>query len=205
MRHRTNLTIGIMVLGYLQLSGCATLPNEAITLSQTVGNDIAQLHAGYRASVRSSFENMRKAGLAVIDYRWTPIYLSDFSRESGLVQLAQLAPPDNMEALDYWVRTAIRRIDERRQQFLEPLNQREQILLAQIDEAFSRTINANATVTGLIKSAVRVRNVQDEVLEAAGVLDLRNTINEGIIEASDFVAEVTKDIEDAARTLEEAN
>ncbi len=69
----------------------------------------------------------------------------------------------------------------------------------------SRTINANATVTGLIKSAVRVKNVENEVLEAAGVLDLRNTINEGLIEASDFVAEATKEIEDAAGTLEDAN
>jgi hypothetical protein len=202
MKHRALLRVSLAFLGLLLVSGCATLPDEAVTLSQSVGNDIQELHAGYRASVQAQFEHMRQAGLAVIDNRWTPIYLSGFVEDGQLVRFAQAG---NTAAVEYWARTAIRRIDAERRKVVDPLNQREQALLAQVDEAFSRTISANATVTGLIESAIRVKRLQDDALRAAGVLEIRDQINNGVAEASNFVAGVTKEIEDAATALEKSN
>lgn len=193
-RHRL-----LSIVPAVLLAACATLPEEAITLSQAVGEDIQQLHAGYRASVRSSFQQMRQAGLAVIDNRWTPIYLQEFIESGRLVQFAQA---ENTAAVEYWARRAIRDIDAKRREFLDPLDAREQALLISIDEAFSRTINANATVTGFVKSAVRVRNIHDAVADAVGVREVRDTVNNAIIEASDFAARFTRDIEAAARALE---
>lgn len=189
------------VLVCCHLAGCATMPSEAITLSQAVGNDIEQLYAGYRASVRASFDGMRDAGLAVIDNRWAPAYLASFAQNG---KLAEFAAVGNTEAVEFWAQTAIQTIDAKRREFLDPLNAREAALLTQIDAAFSRTINANATVTGFIKSAVSVKDMQDQVLQSAGVLDISNQINAEIVNLSNFVAAETKKIVDATAVLEKS-
>ncbi len=192
---------GLITVGFLGLVACASVPKEAVILSHTVGEDIQQLHVGYRKSVQFSFEQMRQAGLAVIDERWTPIYLKDFIKNGGLVEFAQA---DNTEAVEYWARRAIRDIDTKRQEFLQPLKQSEDKLLTDIDEAFSRTIHANAAVTAHLTSVVKIRNMQDEVLAAVGVKDIRDKINNGIVQASNFAADAIKEIEDATAILEKA-
>ena len=49
---------GCLVLG---MTACASVPKEAVALSVAVGQDITQLHTGYRESVRFAFNQMRQA------------------------------------------------------------------------------------------------------------------------------------------------
>ncbi len=46
---------------------------------------------------------------------------------------------------------------------LQPDNARETALLTKIDDAFARTINANANVTAYLKSLLKVEEMQDRV------------------------------------------
>ena len=143
--HQLKCFIGsFIVICCIGFSGCASVPEEAVTLSYAVGEDIRQLHGGYRATVRFSFEQMRQNGLVVIDEIWIPAYLKSFVKEGELLDIAK---EENWQDLEGWARAAIEDIDAKRKAFLDPLQQREEALLADIDAAFSRAIAANAAGT----------------------------------------------------------
>lgn len=188
--------VGCCLFGFW---GCASVPEEAVELSYKVGEDIEQLHAGYRKTVEFSFEQMRQAGLAVIDNQWTPVYLKTLIKEGQLVEFAQ---KNNIEAVEYWARTAINDIDEKRQDFLNPLKQIEMAVLADIDMAFGRAIRANAAVTAHLNSVLKVQKFQDNIFDSLGLKELRDKINDGLVTASDFATDKTKEIEELAEKME---
>ena len=74
--------------------------------------------------------------------------------------------------------------------------------MAEVDAAFDRVISANAAVTANLNSVLKVQDLQNQVLEAAGISGIRDTINGAIVSTSNWVATATKEIEDAATSLE---
>ena len=203
MKYKKNLIIIVIASCLIGLASCASVPDETVQLSDAVGEDIQQLYPGYRATVRWSFDQMRQNGLAIIDERWTPVYIKSYVTKGRLVQFAK---EGKTEAVEYWARKAINRIDQKRKDFLQPLQEKESALLAEIDEAFGRTIRANATVTAHLKSIRKVKEAQNEVLQAAGLEDVPAKINKVIASASDFTANLTEKVKAAAKQVEaEAN
>jgi hypothetical protein len=154
-----------------------------------------------------SFEHIRQRGLTVIKEKWTPIYLKSHVRESGLfehLENEEIPEAERYGDLEFWARGAIEDIDNKRKEFLEPLKMREDNLLANIDDAFGRLIRANAEVTANLNSVLKVQNLQDDILESVGLKDIRDKINNGIVEASDFAVKATKEIENASNILQGA-
>ena len=193
--------LALVLTGYviLSMTACASVPKETVTLSRTVGQDIVQLQSGYRETIRFSFDQMRQAGLSVIDNVWTPVYLRSFVTGGQLVEAAK---DEQTERIEYWARAAIKAIDDQRKKFLDPLQEREDALVAEVDAAFDRVINANAAVTANLNSVLKVQNLQDQVLDAAGVSGIRDTINGAIVSTSNWAATATKEIEDEATSRE---
>ena len=188
-RYRTTRVPLLVGLCLLVLSGCASVPKETVELSTAIGDDIRELHTGYRNTVGLYFAQLRQSGLAVIDETWVPAYLDSFIEGGGLRDIVAEGNRDDLHA---WARAAIEDIDARRSEFVDSLSGRETALLIKIDDAFARTINANANVTAYLKSLLKVEEMQDRVLQATGLKELRDEITEGLAEASRFAAEVTK-------------
>lgn len=205
MYYRKLIVGALFLTFFLGLSGCAsvpkaTVPKEAVTLSYIIGEDLQQLHTGYRNTVQFSFEMIRKRGLYAIENTWTPAFLKEFVVTGGLVDAAK---NDQFDRVEFWARLAIEKIDERRRSFLDPLQIQEAALLSQIDEAYSRIIQANTLMTGLLSSVNNGQDLQNNVLEGFGVKDLGETINKGIIDASDFSEEKMQEIRDLTRKIQE--
>jgi hypothetical protein len=198
MKYRGLVVGGLLSASALWMSGCATVPKEAVALSVAVGEDIQQLSSGYRSTVKFAFEQMRQNGLVVIDEVWTPAYLKTFVRDGELLQIAK---EENWDDLEAWARAAIEDIDAERSEFLDSLQAKETTLLNKIDEAFARTISANASVTAHLNSVLKVQGLEDQVLDAVGLKDLRDEITNGVAEASDFVADATKKLKGAAEAI----
>lgn len=188
-RCRTASVPLLFCLGVLALSGCASVPKETVELSTAVGNDIRELHTGYKNTVRLYFAQLRLSGLTVIDETWVPAYLDSFV-EVG--ELRDIVAEESRDDLHAWARAAIEDIDAMRSRFVDSLTVRETALLIKIDDAFARTINANANVTAYLQSLLKVEGMQDRVLQATGLKELRDDILAGLAEASDYAAEVTK-------------
>ena len=199
MKYKNNLVIIVVASCFIGLTSCASVPEETVRLSAAVGKDIQQLYTGYRSTIRLSFEQMRQNGLAIIDKRWTPEYLKVLIVDGELVEAAK---EGDTEYVEYWARAAIEDIDQKRKDFLQPLQDKEDALLADIDEAFGRIIRANAAITAHLKSIRKVKDTQNEALQAVGLDDIQDKINTGLAEASNFTKELTKDAEEAATKLE---
>jgi hypothetical protein len=191
--------MALVVVGILGASGCATVPKEAVQLSYVVGEDIQQIYGSYRSLVKLSFENIRQRGLTVIDKVFIPAYIQEFAVSGGLAEAAQAS--NQTERVEFWARLAVERIDKERRDFLLPIDAQEDSLLAVIDDAFRRMIRANAAVTAHLSSVREVEEMQDTMLEAMRVRDIRDKITDGIAKASDLAAEGVTKVETAAAAL----
>lgn len=191
--------MALVVVGILGASGCATVPKEAVQLSYVVGEDIQQIYGSYRSLVKLSFENIRQRGLTVIDKVFIPAYIQEFAVSGGLAEAAQAS--NQTERVEFWARLAVERIDKERRDFLLPIDAQEDSLLAVIDDAFRRMIRANAAVTAHLSSVREVEEMQDTMLEAMRVRDIRDKITDGIAKASDLAAEGVTKVETAAAVL----
>lgn len=202
MKYMNKFVIIVIASCFIGLTSCASVPEETVQLSEAVGKDIQQLYTGYRATVRLSFEQMRQNGLAIIDKLWTPKYLEVLISEGVLDVCAEIEKTaEKTDCIEYWAQGAINDIDEKRKDFLQDIDVKEAELLATIDEAFDRTIRANAAVTAHLKSIRKVKETQNEALQAVGLADVPGKINEGIASASRFTAELTAKIEKEAENL----
>ena len=94
--------------------------------------------------------------------------------------LRDIVAEGNRDDLRAWARAAIEDIDARRTEFVDSLHARETALLIKIDDAFARTIHANANVTAHLKSLLKVEEMQDRVLQATGLKELRDEITDGL-------------------------
>lgn len=200
MYYRKLIVGALFLTFFLGLSGCATVPKEAVSLSYAIGEDLEELRTGYRKTVQFSFQMIRKGGLYAIENTWTPAFLKEFVDTGGLIDAAQ---NEQFDRVEFWAELAIQKIEEQRRSFLDPLQIQEDALLSQIDAAFGRVIRANATVTALVNSVKNVLDLQDKILDEFGVKDLRDTINNGIIDASNFAEEKTKEIQDLTKEIED--
>jgi len=201
MKYRNNLVITVVASCLIGLASCASVPEETVQLSVAVGKDIQQLYTGYRNTIRLSFEQMRQNGLAIIDERWTPVFLKEYIKGGMLVESAKA---EQIERVEYWARTAVEDIDQKRKDFLQPLQKQEADLLADIDKAFGRTIRANAAITAHLMSIRKVKDTQNEALQAVGLEDVQEKISTGLASASDFTKKFTEDVEKQAKKLEES-
>ncbi len=178
----------LLCLGILVVPGCASVPKETVELSMSIGDDLRELHTGYGNTVRLYFEQLRRRGLTVIDETWVPAYLDSFV-EGG--DLRGIVAAEDWDDLGAWAQAAIEDIDAKRSGFVDSLSVRETAMLMKIDDAFARTMNANANVTAYLQSLLKVEGMQDQMLRMAGLEELRDEITAGLAEASRFVAEAT--------------
>ena len=181
----------LAVTGYviLSISACASIPKETVTLSQAVGRDIKQLQSGYRKTIRFSFNQIRHAGLTTIDNVWRPAYVKTLVIKADLVEAAKR---NQIDRIMEWASAAIEDIDKERQKFLKPLQEKEDALLADVDDAFDQLIRANASITANLNSVLKVQRLQNQIVEAAGLSEIRKKINSGIEEVSTWASKATK-------------
>ncbi len=180
---------GTSVLLLFMFAGCARVPAEAVQLSYTVGEDLEVLHVSYKALIKEHFDGIRFRWNDYIDNRWTPEYLKNFIREGRLVEAARGDDPEEVFlTVKIWAETATKTVRKKRAALLSTINDKEARLNLAVDEAFARVMRANAMVTAHLSSLKKVQDVQDKTLEAFKLKDLRDEINQGLIDASNMVA-----------------
>ena len=101
MQHCKVVRIAVAIL-CLGLGACATVPEEAVTLSGSVGEDLEQFHQGYRETIRLSFNQMRERGLTIIDEVWVPAYLESLQPVSSNKVLCLVISADSMAVVNRW-------------------------------------------------------------------------------------------------------
>jgi hypothetical protein len=186
MRHRNSRTaLALVVCTSILLPSCASTPVEVVRLSSTLGEDLVATQTSYQLLIAKHFENLRQQANDFVDYRWRPAYLRRFIKDGDLVKRATDPDPSAvLTRVGNWAQVAVEQIDAQRKALVTPINDDEKGLKTAVDEAFNRMIRANSSITAHLNSIRKVTAFQDEVLTAAGVGNLRDTINKALIDAS---------------------
>ena len=203
----------------LLLFGCANVPEEAVTLSMTIGQDIEEVHRAHRTLAISYFDRSRTDVERFIDEVYIPALLQKALKESTYeyeegepeqeflyILRAEIIKFDAKEEsadpffyVGVFVREALEKSEARRLDLLETIEAQEYEVLKAIDDASKKIINANAVVTAHLASLRRVQQAQTELLDAAGLEDITNLIEviaENLNKNAGIMTEVRKESED---------
>ena len=171
------------------VAGCAHVPPEAVKLSYQIGQDLPRLHESYDSLVHQRFEDFRARRKAYLDEVWTPDFLPRWIEKGRLVDVANgtvvwsfdtasfVRPTPGQErsqllsTISEWSAQAVGKVEKKRKELLDPLDQDEKELRRQVQEAFTRVVQANAYITAHLQSLRDVEEAQDEALKALDIKD----------------------------------
>ena len=210
------LCLPLVILGLFMISGCgsATVPEEIVKLSYQMGEDMSTLHRSYEKLVRERFDDLRNKRRQYLEQQWKPRFIDNwveigrledvangkvvwsFDKKQFISPTPSKADIQRLNTLEEWTSQAIRKIQEKEQELIKPLDNQENELLGDIRKAFDRLMKANAQITAHLNSIREVQEVQDEFLEALNIKDLRNRIDSKLVElslkAEDGLAKIKK-------------
>ena len=183
--------------------GCASVPKEVVELSYRTGEDLTALHESYDKLISMFFEKLRAERTAYLNDTWYPRFLENWMERGQLVSVAKgeviwsdeqeklipippnTDPKEAFRTLRDWVDYALYAYDVKEEALLKPLNEQELALRRDVQMAFLRIMRANAVITAHLNSIRKVKEVQNEALEALYIKDLRSRINNALINISD--------------------
>jgi len=206
LRNPRRACLRLALFAYLPFAlSCASVPKEVVELSYAVGEDLSGLHASYRSLIVAHFDHLRAERTRFIETQWRPVFLERFIQRTGLVELVDTLPADEVpEMLDAWTHVALDTIAARRDMLTSTLDRDEAELLKVVDQAFSNVMWANATITSHLNSIREVEDVQDRALESLNLTGLRERIDEGLVRASESAAEILEAFKEAEGMVERA-
>jgi hypothetical protein len=176
----------LIVVVLFAIFGCASVPKEVVELSYTIGNDLENIQSSYKSLVLIYFEGLRKQAADFINNEWRPKFISNYVESSNLTErLSNQNPEIVLFTLENWTDIALEKIEAKKKVLVGPIDEQEQELLLSIDNAFSNVIRSNAIITAHLNSIREVKELQDETLNDLGLLNLRDTVNEGLLKASE--------------------
>jgi hypothetical protein len=204
IKKRSILSQFLALLIVLNFLGCASVPKEVVELSYTVGRDLNALHLSYGQLIQTHFDGLRKQATDFLDDEWTPTYIEKFIKKGKLVEYATNSDPKMvLLGVRLWAEVAVAQIEKKKKELIDPINRNEKELLNSIDEAFAQIKTANAAITAHLNSIRKVKEVQDEALQALKVKDLRDKINKGLLFASDKANEAIEKVKKAEGIIDD--
>lgn len=202
---------------------CASVPKEVVELSYTTGRDMASLQISYDNLIHEFYEQLRDRRIDYLENSWTPLFVQGWVRDGKLVEVARgelvwsedaetfvpsvpnTAEADLLQTVTTWADEAVYQIQRKKDSLLRPLDEEEAQLRRDVKEAFSRIASANATITAHLNSLRKVQEVQDDALRALNIEDLRDKINDALVNASDRAEQGLAEIRKADRTVNKAH
>ena len=223
LRSVTAIVVGFLVAH--SLVGCAVVPEEAVTLSVNISNDLEEVRRSHRELAIRYFERSRVDVNRFIDDVYRPAFVKraltetpyDYVDGEDKLELTFLpllkaeitrqdAGEEGADPLSYLhvvVDEAVRIIEQTRLELLQPIAAREQEVLRAIDDAYSNMMNAHAIVTGHLASIRRVQQAQEELLADVGLADIRGKFVDRAAELSDRASDILAKTRKADSTLDE--
>lgn len=174
------------------VAACATVPDESVELSNTVGRDLEEVHRAHRALADLHFSRIEQDINRFIDETYRPAFIRNFAEEFKLdvkvTQVVDRDPDKLLPLLTRFVEVANSRIEAKRAELLDPIQTQKKLVISEIDAAHRQIQAAQAVVTGHLASVRKVREVQNEALAKSGLDDLTTKIATATADVSDRVA-----------------
>lgn len=207
----------------LALVACADVPEEAVTLSVTIGQDLEEVQRSHKELAIRYFKRSRDDVNRFIDDVYAPAFVSKALTEVTYeyepnqpemtflpilqAEIAKLnageAGADPLFYMQFVVQEAVATIEQTRVDFLKPIDEREREVLRAIDDAYGKVRNAHAIVTGHLASVRRVQQVQEELLSDVGLKDIRKKFIDKAADVSDKASDLLNKARKASDSIDD--
>jgi hypothetical protein len=217
------VAVGSSALVALSLAGCALVPRESVELSVAVGRDIDTVRQSHRQMAVVLFSRMKDDVNRFVDDVYAPYQIQFVLRRQKDRQLAgdtnnmfsvldsAMDQPENamaqtevLEFMSALVEAIYADVETYRQARLAPLDGQEAEVLGSLERAYDQIVRGNAAVTAHLSSVVKVNDMTDELLSAAGLEGLREKIGITLSDTSDKIANFVDSAERVDAGLEGA-
>ena len=188
------------------LTSCVSIPEETLTLSKTLGEDLKELKRSHLGTINIYYTNLESKIDRFIDEVYGPFIIQfvlerEFesfrdNKPSIITDLNQASREaasreDTDKALQAMVdfqRFATQQIAEKRTELIQPIREEQLDILKAINASYDHAIAANATLTGYLASVKDVKEAQTESLALIGID--RAEVDESMLRASDILDQV---------------
>jgi len=202
-----------LLCGLILAAGCASVPEESIELSATVGRDLAAVHTANRNLAVLHFNSLLAEVDRFANEVYRPYIIEATVEDLDLVAQFQTALAGNhelaldpLEVLGIYSEEVVAQIDVFRREMRAPLEAQRDSVVSSIDQAFQQLQTANAVVTGHLASIAKVHDAQAELLADVGLEDYQQKVATGLANLSADLAHalaVARDVDQEVSDIED--
>ncbi|MBI5582107.1 MAG: hypothetical protein HY895_23360 [Deltaproteobacteria bacterium] len=163
-------------IAFLILVGCASIPSEAPTLSQELGNRISAIEKANITLLRKFFNQKRDQVDRFVEEEWVPTFAREFF-DNPKVSAAWdtiVRENDKVERLKFIVLLGPKlqsRINSKRVEYIRPLDDLEREIESRLRFEYNQARSINNTITSFLLSASKIDENRKKYLAMMGVKD----------------------------------
>jgi len=154
----------IVIAAALVFSGCASMPQESVTLNQEVAAGITSIHESNVRFVTQYFETKKSE----VD-KYEKEALDNFFNKIAAATTTPNAPALGVQDL-YRIQKKVEQIHATAKAYRGELDASRALIIERLQNEYNVIISANSTVTGLLQSAVDVGKATNDGLSKAKAL-----------------------------------
>ncbi len=201
------LAAPIMIMASMLLLGCASIPQESVQLSVTLGRDLHEVQKAHRALVIKYFGRMKGDINQFVDNAYRPYMIKTSMKDFQLLDRlgkigASNESPDSLEIMEIYVSMLTEQIENYRRELLQRIEHQETEVLMALDDAYQKLQNANAIVTGHLASIKKVEDAQAELLARVGLENYHKEFVDKTVLVSDTVAKLSAEAQKTDKKMD---
>ncbi|GJL89848.1 MAG: hypothetical protein DHS20C03_35570 [Minwuia thermotolerans] len=181
------MAIFVALLLPVTFTACDTVPEEAVTLADTVGRDLEEVHRAHRELANLLYQRLEADIDRFIDDEYRPAYLQSFLRNKDLDLIGSFQSSLTNESLNQdpggpiyilssVLQGANQDIEAKRRDLLAPIQAEHVHVIEEIDAAHRQIQQGHDVVVSHLRSVRDVRDTQNELLSKVGLGDLRQRV-----------------------------
>lgn len=162
----------LVFLTTIFIFGCASIPKESVILSEELTSMILSARDSHLAIVEGYFNEKRKQVDKFLDKEWTPDYMDDFVKTSGVLKDYENAKSENEKhkIMNDFAKAASEEIYKRRMSMIDGLNKIENQCKHKIEEHYSNMLLTNQSLTAHLRSATKVTTTRNKLMNKLKIL-----------------------------------
>jgi hypothetical protein len=193
----------------LILTGCASIPKEVVTLSQTLGNDLKILHNSHMSMVQIYFGKIKYDINSFIDEKYAPFIihyalkseLANYKQGKtslyGTIEIAgqkegQKEANDALAVMMDFQEAARKQIDYKRDELLSPILKQETEIKEAVNRSYDNVQYANSSITAYLQSIRKVKEAQQQALSMLGFEGSDTLVTKSLIKLSEQVEKAVR-------------
>jgi len=187
------LFAGLILMLAIAMASCVSVPQESAQLSIELGQRINGAKQAHLALARNFVAEKRERIDEFMAREYIPAYMKNAFANDFVANKWNQAVRTTDDAMRLELITEIsanlqKGINAKRQQFMKPVDEMEQLLLQRISEHYDEMVAANAALTSYLDSAISVKDRQGKVLDS---LNIKGDFSAYMTKADDLIGMIT--------------